>query len=166
KVDLCADPEARIREVSRIACGAPVVSTCARSAEGIEPILGLIGRGRTVALLGSSGAGKSTLVNQLLGEARQRVQEVRESDSRGRHTTTYRELVPLPNGGALIDTPGMRELALWAGPESLDSAFGDVADLCRQCRFRNCAHSVEVGCAVQAAILGGELDPDRWRSYQ
>lgn len=166
KADLCADPAARAAEVSRIACGAPVVSTCARSAEGIEPILGLIGRGRTVALLGSSGAGKSTLVNQLLGEPRQRVQEVRESDSRGRHTTSYRELVPLPNGGALIDTPGMRELALWAGSASLDAAFSDVAELALACHFRNCAHGGETGCAVQAAILAGELDPERWRSYQ
>jgi len=119
-----------------------------------------------VALLGSSGAGKSTLVNQLLGEARQRVQEVRERDSRGRHTTTYRELVPLPNGGALIDTPGMRELALWAGSASVDSAFSDVAELALGCRFRNCAHGSETGCAVQEAILAGELDPGRWRSYQ
>jgi len=166
KADLCADSESRAAEVRRIACGAPVVSTCAHSAEGIAPILGLIGGGRTVALLGSSGAGKSTLVNQLLGEARQRVQEVRESDSRGRHTTTYRELVPLPNGGALIDTPGMRELALWAGSASVDSAFSEIAELAVGCRFRDCAHGVETGCAVQAAILAGGLDADRWRSYQ
>src|SRR5207302_9451932 len=118
KNDLCADPQARVEEVSGIAFGASVISICAQSSASIEPILGLIGSGRTVALPGSSGAGKSTIVNQLLGEQRQRVQEVRESDSRGRHTTTYRELVPLPNGGALIDTPGMRELALWAGCES------------------------------------------------
>jgi len=142
------------------------VSICAQSPEGIAPILGLIGRGRTVALLGSSGVGKSTLVNQLLGEERQRVREVRESDSRGRHTTTYRELVPLPSGGALIDTPGMRELQLWAGPDSLDSAFADVAVLAQRCRFRNCAHSTEDGCAVQTAIEDGELDVERWRSYQ
>jgi ribosome biogenesis GTPase len=166
KNDLCADPQARVEEVDRIAGGAPVISICARSNDSIEPVLGLIGGGRTVALLGSSGAGKSTLMNQLLGEPRQRVQEVRESDSRGRHTTTYRELVPLPNGGALIDTPGMRELALWAGTESVDSAFSDVAELALGCRFRNCGHGVEVGCAVQAAILSGDLDLERWRSYQ
>src|SRR5437667_7821257 len=166
KADLCVDLEARLEDARRVAGGAPVVSICAQSSEGIAPILGLIGRGRTVALLGSSGVGKSTLVNQLLGEERQRVREVRESDSRGRHTTTYRELVPLPSGGALIATPGMRELALWAGPESLDSAFGDVADLALGCRFRNCAHGAEHGCAVQAAISSGELDSERWRSYQ
>jgi ribosome biogenesis GTPase len=165
KADLCADPEARIREAGDIAGGAVVVSVCARSVEGIEPILELIGGGRTVALLGSSGVGKSTLVNMLLGEERQRVQEVRDSDSRGRHTTTYRELAPLPQGGAIIDTPGMRELQLWAGQGSLDSAFDDIAELAQQCRFRDCAHGVEEGCAVQAAILDGALGAERWESY-
>ena len=165
KADLCADPETRIEEVNRIARDIPVVATCAVSPEGVLPILPLIGPGRTVALLGSSGAGKSTLVNQLLGEERQPVQEVRESDSRGRHTTTYRELVPLPTGGALVDTPGMRELQLWAGYDSLDSAFGDIAELAQQCHFRDCAHGVEKGCAVQAAIRDGTLDAERWQSY-
>ena len=166
KADLCADPQAQAAEVSRIARGTAVVSICARSPEAIEPVQSMIGHDRTVAVLGSSGAGKSTLVNLLLGQERQRVQEVRESDSRGRHTTTYRELVPLPGGGALIDTPGMRELALWAGPESVDSAFDDITALAIACRFRDCAHGAESGCAVQAAISGGELDPGRWRSFQ
>jgi ribosome biogenesis GTPase len=165
KADLCADLELRIRDTVRIGGGAPVLSICARSAEAIEPILGLIGGGRTVALLGSSGVGKSTLVNQLLGEERQRVQDVRVSDDRGRHTTTWRELLPLQQGGAIIDTPGMRELQLWAGHESLDSAFDDVAELAVQCRFRDCTHVVEEGCAVQAAILDGGLDGERWQSY-
>jgi ribosome biogenesis GTPase / thiamine phosphate phosphatase len=166
KADLCADPEARIREAVQVAGGAPVVSICARSNEAVDPILGLIGGSRTVALLGSSGVGKSTLVNQLLGEERQRVQEVRVSDSRGRHTTTCRELSPLPRGGAIIDTPGMRELQLWAGQGSLDSAFDDIAELALQCRFGDCTHRVEEGCAVQAAILDGGLDGERWQSYQ
>src|SRR6185295_512492 len=99
------------------------------------------------------------------GDERLRTQEVRESDSRGRHTTTHRELVPLPTGGALIDTPGMRELQLWAGYDSLDSAFGDVAELALQCHFRDCSHGVENGCAVQAALGDGRLDPERWQSY-
>jgi ribosome biogenesis GTPase len=166
KADLCPDPQARVEEVSPIATGMPVAAICARSAEGIQPILGWIGPGCTVVLLGSSGVGKSTLMNQLLGEQRQRVQEVRESDSRGKHTTTYRELLPLPSGGALIDTPGMREVQLWAGHDSLDSTFGDIAELALECRFRDCTHTVEQGCIVQAALLDGRLDPERWRSYQ
>jgi ribosome biogenesis GTPase / thiamine phosphate phosphatase len=165
KADLCQDTEARVREVRQSGGGATVVSICAQSADGIEPILGLIGGDRTVVLLGSSGVGKSTLVNQLLGEERQRVQEVSDSDSRGRHTTTHRELVLLPRGGAVIDTPGMRELQLWAGQDSLDSAFDDIAELALECRFRDCTHRVEVGCAVQAAILGGEIEAGRWQSY-
>ena len=166
KADLCADIQARVREAVQVAGGAPVVSICARSPEAIDPILALIGGCRTVALLGSSGVGKSTLVNQLLGEERYRVQEVRVSDSRGRHTTTWRELSPLPRGGAIIDTPGMRELQLWAGQGSLDAAFDDIAELALQCRFRDCAHGVEEGCAVQSAILEGALDGERWQSYQ
>ena len=166
KADLCADTQARIREAVQVAGGAPVVSICARSPEAIDPILALIGGCRTVALLGSSGVGKSTLVNQLLGEERYRVQEVRVSDSRGRHTTTWRELSPLPRGGAIIDTPGMRELQLWAGQGSLDLAFDDIAELALRCRFRDCAHGVEEGCAVQSAILEGALDGERWQSYQ
>jgi ribosome biogenesis GTPase / thiamine phosphate phosphatase len=165
KADLCVDPDARIAEARAIAGGAPVVAICARSPTAMDPVLGLIGRGATVALLGSSGVGKSTLMNQLLGEDRQKVQEVRDSDSRGRHTTTYRELVPLPQGGAIIDTPGMRELQLWAGQGSLDSAFDDIAELALECRFRDCLHQVEEGCAVQAALLDGRLDPQRWQSY-
>src|SRR5262249_12964130 len=146
----CDDLDARIAETRRVARGAPVVPVSVRDGAGLDPIIDLIGR-RTVALLGSSGVGKSTLVNRLLCENRQRVREVRESDSRGRHTTTYRELVPLPSGGSLIDTPGMRELQLWAGQGSLDSAFDEVAELARACRFRDCTHTVEEGCRVLAA---------------
>jgi ribosome biogenesis GTPase len=166
KADLCGDLDARPAETMRIARGAPVLPICARSGEGVERVLALIGPGRTVTLLGSSGAGKSTLANRLLGEERQRVQEVRESDDRGRHTTTFRELIALPGGGALIDTPGMRELQLWAGQESLESAFDDIAEVARECHFRDCTHTVEHGCAVQSALADGALDQQRWQSYQ
>jgi ribosome biogenesis GTPase len=170
KSDVCADLSARRDEAARVAGGAPVVAITARVAQGIEPVLRLLRPGLTpgltIALLGSSGVGKSTLVNRLLGVERQLVREVRESDSRGRHTTTYRELLPLPQGGALIDTPGMRELQLWAGQDSLDSAFAEIAALAAECRFRDCSHVVEEGCAVQAAIEAGELDASRWESYR
>jgi ribosome biogenesis GTPase len=166
KADLCADSCARIEAARRVAAGAPVVAISARSPDGIGPLLALMDNGLTVALLGSSGVGKSTLVNQLLGTERQRVREVRPGDGRGRHTTTHRELLALPGGGALIDTPGMRELQLWADQDSLDSAFAEIAALAHECRFRDCSHTVEEGCAVQTAILSGELDDARWRSYQ
>jgi len=166
KSDVCADLSARQDEAARVAGGAPVVAITARSAQGIDPVLRLLRPGLTMALLGSSGVGKSTLVNQLLGVERQPVREVRESDSRGRHTTTYRELLPLPQGGALIDTPGMRELQLWADQDSLDSAFAEIAALAAQCRFRDCSHVVEEGCAVRAAIEAGGLDASRWESYR
>jgi ribosome biogenesis GTPase len=166
KSDVCLDLGARLDEAARVAGGAPVVAITARAAQGIEPVLRLLRPGLTMALLGSSGVGKSTLVNQLLGVERQQVREVRQSDSRGRHTTTYRELLPLPQGGALIDTPGMRELQLWAGQDSLDSAFAEIAALAAECRFRDCSHVVEEGCAVQAAIEAGELDASRWESYR
>ena len=166
KSDVCPDLTARIDAARSIAAGAPVLSIMACSAEGIEPVRRLPGAGLTMALVGSSGAGKSTLANQLLGVERQLVQQVRESDSRGRHTTTYRELLALPNGGALIDTPGMRELQLWTGPESLDTAFAEIAAFASHCRFRDCSHTVEDGCAVRAAILSGDLDAGRWQSYE
>ena len=164
KADLCAGLAAHRETAARIARGAPVVAVCAQCAAGIAPLRGLLGG--TVALLGSSGVGKSTIVNQLLGEAVRQVREVRARDSRGRHTTTSRELLPLPGGGALIDNPGMRELQLWATPESLDAAFDEIAALAAGCRFRNCAHTVEYGCAVRAALEAGTLAPERWQSYR
>ena len=122
------------------------------------------GRGQTVALLGSSGVGKSTLVNRLVGAELLATAEVRE-DERGRHTTTHRELVRLPDGGLLLDTPGMRELQLWDSAEGLDQAFADVSELVAQCRFSDCQHRTEPGCAVRAALADGSLPAERWESY-
>ena len=127
---------------------------------------GVATRGATVALLGSSGAGKSTLINSLLGENRQATFPVSEHLSRGRHTTTHRELVVLPTGGVVIDNPGMRELQLWSEESSVDDAFEDIAQLAAQCRFRDCVHETEPGCAVQAALADGTLPEERFESYE
>jgi ribosome biogenesis GTPase len=122
--------------------------------------------GRTVALLGSSGTGKSTLVNRLLGYDKQRTLAVRESDDRGRHTTTHRELIPLPSGALVIDTPGLREIQLWAGEASLGEAFSDIAAFAETCRFRDCQHKGEPGCGVAAALADGRLDAARLESHR
>src|SRR5258708_4157307 len=161
KVGGCAEWPARLGDVRAIAGNAVALS----AHQSVAPVSEAV-RGRTVVLLGSSGAGKSTIANALLGESRQATQPVRKSDSRGRHTTTRRMLIELPNGGALIDTPGLRELALWAGQDSVDEVFDGIAALARQCRFHDCAHAGEPGCAVSAALETGELEPARWASYQ
>jgi ribosome biogenesis GTPase len=161
KRDICPDWPARLAEVQALATNAAALS----AHESVAPIAEAV-RGRTVVLLGSSGAGKSTIANALLGEPRQATQPVRESDSRGRHTTTHRMLIELPGGGALIDTPGLRELALWAGEDSVDEVFDGIAALARQCRFHDCAHAGEPGCAVFTALETGELDPARFAAYQ
>jgi ribosome biogenesis GTPase len=166
KSDVCDDLAGHIEETASIAGAAPIVTCSARDSAGLEALEAFAGPGRTVALLGSSGVGKSTIVNRLLGEERFRTNEVRESDSRGRHTTTHRELVPLPHGGALIDTPGMRELQLWVSQESVGAAFEEISDLAGSCRFRDCAHSGEQGCAVEAAYARGEITSARLESYR
>jgi ribosome biogenesis GTPase len=164
KADLCDDLPARMGEVRSIAAGAPVVVTTAITGEGLDGLAPWLGPGQTVALLGSSGVGKSTLTNALLGEQRQLVREVREDDSRGRHTTSTRELFQLPGGGLLIDTPGMRAIGMWDASDGLDRAFRDIDELATRCRFRDCGHVAEPECAVQAAIAAGTLDPSRLRS--
>jgi ribosome biogenesis GTPase / thiamine phosphate phosphatase len=138
----------------------------AKDAQSVAVLHPYLGPGRTAVVVGSSGVGKSTLTNTLLGVARQATREVREHDSRGRHTTTFRALIALPQGGCLIDTPGMRELKL-TGEEDLQAGqFADIDTLAMQCRFGDCAHQSEPGCAVRTALDSGELDPDRWASYQ
>lgn len=172
KADLCADLEARVSQVQGIAPGVQVRAISALS--DADVLLSFIGPSQTAALVGSSGAGKSTIVNRLLGSA---VQPTRASDSRGRHTTTHRELFFLPNGGLILDNPGLRELQLWAeelhqaSPFSqhlagaVDQAFPEIEALAAQCAFRDCNHSAEPGCAVQNALAAGAIDDARWRNY-
>ncbi len=163
KVDLCDDPDARRREIE--ALGAPVHLVSAKTGAGMEAIESYLKPARTLALLGSSGVGKSTIVNRLLGEERLRTREVRSSDDRGRHTTTARELLPLPGGALMIDTPGMRELQLWDAAAGLGTAFGDVEELAARCRFTDCGHEAEPGCAVREALASGQLPVQRLTSY-
>jgi ribosome biogenesis GTPase len=165
KADLRPDLEAAKAEVDRIALGAPVVAVGAKDGLNLEALGPFLTPGKTIALLGSSGAGKSTLINRLLGEERLATKPVREDDSRGRHTTTHRELVALAEGALLIDTPGLRELGLWAEDESLERAFDDIAELAPGCRFADCRHEAEPGCAVRAAVETGALDARRLENF-
>jgi ribosome biogenesis GTPase len=169
KADACAESAELAAEIEGIAMGAPVFLVSAKTGEGLEALEGSFKKGQTIVLLGSSGVGKSTLVNRLLQEDRQTTHAVRESDSRGRHTTTSRELFVLPSGAMIIDTPGLRELQLWNAAEGLTQTFADVDELAAQCRFTDCQHQKEPGCAVQAALASGILDGDRlesWRKLQ
>ncbi len=143
----------------------PVFALNAKDAESVAVLAPWLQPGRTVVLVGSSGAGKSTLTNTLLGDDRMKTGEVRESDSRGRHTTTHRALMPLPSGACLIDTPGMRELKPTGEEDLIEGGFADIEALAGQCRFRDCSHQREPGCAVRAAIARGELDEERFLNY-
>ena len=166
KADDCGDVAARVAEVESIAAGVPIFAVSARTGDGLDALDGFLASGQTIVLLGSSGVGKSTLVNHFLQRDAQAVQAVRGSDSRGRHTTTSRELFALPGGALLIDTPGLRELQLWDAAEGVEQAFSDIEDLAAQCKYGNCGHTTEPGCAVQAAIAAGRLDPDRLESQR
>jgi ribosome biogenesis GTPase / thiamine phosphate phosphatase len=165
KADLVDDANASIRDVRSVAPGVEVIAISAIDGTGVDAVAAMLGPGVTAVLLGSSGVGKSTLVNALLGEERQRVGEVR-NDGRGRHTTTHRELIELPGGASLIDTPGMRELQLWSAADGIEETFRDIALLAEECRFRDCAHVTEPGCAVIAALEHGALDPARLESWR
>lgn len=160
KSDLCDDLAGRVAEVESRCAGVPIHVTSALHSHGIDTVRACIRYGMTVALVGSSGAGKSTLVNALLGEDRMRTGAVRAGDGRGRHVTTHRQLVLLPGGGLLLDTPGMRELQL-VDEEGLGAVFGDIASLAAGCRYRDCRHGTEPGCAVKKAVESGELDAER-----
>jgi ribosome biogenesis GTPase / thiamine phosphate phosphatase len=164
KADLVGDIDAVVRKVETVASGAPIHAMSSKRGEGVEALYDYLGPGQTCAFLGSSGVGKSTLINRLRGDERQRTAEVRASDSRGRHTTTHRELLELPGGGLLIDTPGMREVQLWEG--NLEDAFADIHALAAGCHFRDCRHDTEPRCAVAAAAEHGGLDPARLDSFR
>ena len=166
KADLGTDPEASLRAAREVAAGAPVVAVSARTGAGLDALLALLAPGRTAALLGPSGAGKSTLVNALLGDARQATREVREADRRGRHATTHRELFALPSGALLVDTPGLRELALWDASDGIAATYDEVAARASGCRFRDCRHEAEPGCAVRQAADAGDIDAGRLAAFE
>jgi len=165
KADLCEDLDHVVAEVEAVALGVPIIVMSAVNDQGLDELLFHIKTGTTGALLGSSGVGKSTIINHLLGKDILKTREVRETDDRGRHTTSRRELILLPAGGLLMDTPGMRELQIWGGDEGIKEAFDDITELAQQCRFRDCQHGPEPGCAVQQAIAEATLAPDRFESY-
>lgn len=166
KADLEPEAATRVLEVEELAPGVSVLALSTLTGEGLEALRARLPAGRTGVLLGSSGVGKSTLVNHLLGESRLATQAVRPEDDKGRHTTTHRELFVLPHGGLLIDGPGMRELGLWGEDEGLGHAFADILALAEGCRFRDCTHHGEPGCAVRAALGTGALSAERLASYE
>jgi ribosome biogenesis GTPase / thiamine phosphate phosphatase len=166
KSDLADDVDGRLVAVDAVAPGVATVPVSAWTGAGLDDLRAHLLPGATAAILGSSGVGKSTLVNALLGEERQKTAEVRDSDSRGRHTTTHRELFELPGGALLVDTPGIRALEVLGADEGVETAFDDVADLATRCRFSDCSHDGEPGCAIRAAIADGRLDEARLASHR
>lgn len=165
KADLVENPQTGIDSIAEVAAGVEVLAISAKASTGIEALKAYLQPGKTLVLLGSSGVGKSTLANRLLGEDVLKTQAAREGDDRGRHTTTARHLFQLPTGSLLIDTPGMRELQLGEHEEGLDSQFEDIAQLAHACRFGNCGHNTEPGCAIRAALASGALARDRWENF-
>jgi ribosome biogenesis GTPase len=163
KADL-EDPAAALADLATQVVGVEVMTASSVTGEGIDELLDRLA-GRTAVMLGESGAGKSSLLNALT-EGDELVGEVREGDAKGRHTTTWRQLVDLPGGGSLIDTPGVRSLGLWTDAETVQASFTDIADLAEHCRFRDCSHDAEPGCAVRAAVEDGRLPEERFEQYQ
>ena len=165
KSDLCSDLDQKKQQVSAIGRNVAVVPTSATTGAGITELRHKLLPGRTYAFIGSSGVGKSTLINRLAGAEIMKTGEVREVDAKGRHTTTHRELIVLPNGALLIDTPGMRELQMWSSDQGMDDAFAEIVQLAIACHFPDCSHTQEKGCAVLAAVKAGELPRERYDNY-
>ncbi len=166
KADQCEDIEYYRSEAEAVAMGIPIHIVSALENTGIDELLPFIETGKTITFIGSSGTGKSSIINRIMGEERQYVSHVREGDNRGRHTTTSREMIFTPNGSIIIDNPGMRDIQLSVSEETLDRTFSDIAELILQCKFRNCRHETEPGCAIREAIENGELSQERYESYQ
>jgi ribosome biogenesis GTPase len=166
KADVCPNVEGSMNDVRSIAPGVPIFAISAIQNTGLEQLAPYMKEGKTIVLLGSSGVGKSTIINALEGYGRQKVGDIREDDSRGRHTTTARELIIMESGGVIIDNPGMRELQLWDATDGIAETFRDIEELSRQCKFSDCQHETEPGCAIKRAIKEGILPEARFESYQ
>lgn len=166
KSDLSADPQAEAAQVAALETQTLVLTVSAREGVGLEALRLQVKPGETCVLIGSSGVGKSTLVNAFLNEDRMATQAIRASDDQGRHTTSHRQLIPLPGGGLIIDTPGIREVGLIDAEEGVEAVFDDIEHLMQECRFTNCGHVSEPGCAVQAALADGALEGSRWAHFQ